>query len=103
MALFASSRTILSISASQDTIHLFDSDFCVVDYRFLTNSLSRDKEGMLKGIMRALDRLEAETTLTPCERRRLRTTGAAAGGMSLTQTIRWLIISKASITGFGRC
>jgi glycosyltransferase involved in cell wall biosynthesis len=47
------------------------SDFCVVDYRFLTNSMSRDKEGMFKGIMRALDQLEAEATLTPQERRRL--------------------------------
>ena len=47
------------------------SDFCVVDYRFLANSMSRDKEGMFKGIMRALDQLEAEATLTPLERRRL--------------------------------
>ncbi len=47
------------------------SDFCVVDYRFLTNSMSRDKEGMFKGIMRALDQLEAEAILTPLERRRL--------------------------------
>jgi glycosyltransferase involved in cell wall biosynthesis len=47
------------------------SDFCVVDYRFLTNSMSRDKEGMFKGIMRALDQLEAEAPLTPLERRRL--------------------------------
>ena len=47
------------------------SDFCVVDYRFHTNSMSRDKEGMFRGIMRALDQLEAEETLTPFERRRL--------------------------------
>jgi len=47
------------------------SDFCVVDYRFLTNSMSRDKERMFKGIMHALDQLEAEATLTPFERRRL--------------------------------
>jgi glycosyltransferase involved in cell wall biosynthesis len=44
---------------------------CVIDYRFHTNSMSRDKEAMFKGIMHALDRLEAETTLTPAERRRL--------------------------------
>jgi glycosyltransferase involved in cell wall biosynthesis len=47
-------------------------DFCVVDYRFHGNSLSQNKEGMLKGIMDALDRLEAETTLSAYERRRLR-------------------------------
>jgi glycosyltransferase involved in cell wall biosynthesis len=47
-------------------------DSCVVDYRFHRNSLSQDKEGMLKGILDALDRLEAETTLTAYERKRLR-------------------------------
>jgi hypothetical protein len=32
----------------------------------------RDREGMFKGIMQALDRLEAETELTAAEQRRLR-------------------------------
>src|SRR5271156_5642553 len=45
---------------------------CVIDYRFHTNSMSRDREGMYKGIMHALDRLEAETELTAAEQRRLR-------------------------------
>jgi GT2 family glycosyltransferase len=44
----------------------------VIDYRWHTNSMSRDKEAMFKGIMRALDQLEAETELTATERRRLR-------------------------------
>jgi glycosyltransferase involved in cell wall biosynthesis len=44
---------------------------CVVDYRVHTSSMSRDKEEMFKGIMRALDQLEAETPLTGSERRRL--------------------------------
>jgi hypothetical protein len=47
-------------------------DDCVVDYRFHKNSLSQDKERMLKGILDALDRLEAETELSPREQRRLR-------------------------------
>jgi glycosyltransferase involved in cell wall biosynthesis len=45
---------------------------CVVDYRFHKSSLSQDKERMLKGIMDALDRLEAEGNLTARQRRRLR-------------------------------
>jgi len=45
---------------------------CVIDYRMHTNSMSRDREGMYKGIMHALDRLEAETELTAAEQRRLR-------------------------------
>ncbi len=45
---------------------------CVVDYRVHTSSMSRDKAEMFKGIMRALDQLEAETPLTGAERRRLR-------------------------------
>jgi GT2 family glycosyltransferase len=51
---------------------IVQSPSCVIDYRFHTNSMSRDKEGMFKGIMRALDQLEAETELTASERRRLR-------------------------------
>jgi glycosyltransferase involved in cell wall biosynthesis len=47
-------------------------DSWVVDYRFHGRSLSQDKEGMLKGILDVLDRLEAETPLTAYERRRLR-------------------------------
>jgi glycosyltransferase involved in cell wall biosynthesis len=47
-------------------------DSYVVDYRFHRDSLSQDKERMLKGILDALDRLEGETTLTAYERRRLR-------------------------------
>jgi glycosyltransferase involved in cell wall biosynthesis len=45
---------------------------CVVDYRWHTNSMSRDKEAMYNGIMRALDQLEVETDLTAAEQRRLR-------------------------------
>jgi hypothetical protein len=44
----------------------------VIDYRFRTNSMSRDKEVLFKGIMRALDQLEVETELTATERKRLR-------------------------------
>jgi cellulose synthase/poly-beta-1,6-N-acetylglucosamine synthase-like glycosyltransferase len=51
---------------------IVQSPACVIDYRWHTNSMSRDKEGMFKGIMRALDQLEAETELTATERRRLR-------------------------------
>ena len=47
-------------------------DSCVVDYRFHRSSLSQDQEAMLKGIMNALDRLEAEVPLTAYERKRLR-------------------------------
>jgi hypothetical protein len=43
----------------------------VVDYRFHGTSLSQDKEGMLRGVLDALDRLEAETPLTAYERKRL--------------------------------
>ena len=46
--------------------------FCVVDYRFHRNSLSQDKERMLRGILDSLDQLEAENELTPSQRRRLR-------------------------------
>src|ERR1700733_1800443 len=42
---------------------IVQSPACVIDYRFHTNSMSRDKEAMFKGIMRALDQLEAETEL----------------------------------------
>jgi glycosyltransferase involved in cell wall biosynthesis len=45
---------------------------CVVDYRFHRNSLSQDKERMLKGVLDALDRFEAEAKLTPRQRRSLR-------------------------------
>jgi glycosyltransferase involved in cell wall biosynthesis len=45
---------------------------CVVDYRFHKNSMSQDKEAVLKGVLDILDGLEAETTLSPLERRRLR-------------------------------
>ena len=45
---------------------------CVVDYRFHRNSLSQDKERVLKGVFNALDQLEAEETLTARQRRRLR-------------------------------
>jgi len=45
---------------------------CVVDYRFHKSSLSQDKERMLKGILNALDHVEAEGTLTARQRRRLR-------------------------------
>jgi glycosyltransferase involved in cell wall biosynthesis len=51
---------------------IVQSPACVIDYRWHTNSMSRDKEAMFKGIMRALDQLEAETELTATERRRLR-------------------------------
>ena len=51
---------------------IVQSPACVIDYRWHTNSMSRDKEAMFKGIMRALDQLEAETELTAAERRRLR-------------------------------
>jgi glycosyltransferase involved in cell wall biosynthesis len=51
---------------------IVQSPACVIDYRFHTNSMSRDKEAMFKGIMRALDQLEAETELTATERQRLR-------------------------------
>ena len=51
---------------------IVQSPACVVDYRFHTKSMSRDKEGMFKGIMRALDQLEAEIELTAAEQRRLR-------------------------------
>jgi glycosyltransferase involved in cell wall biosynthesis len=51
---------------------IVQSPACVIDYRFHTNSMSRDKEAMFKGIMQALDRLEAETKLTAAEQRRLR-------------------------------
>ena len=50
---------------------IVQSPSCVIDYRFHTSSMSRDREGMFKGIMQALDRLEAETELTASERRRL--------------------------------
>jgi glycosyltransferase involved in cell wall biosynthesis len=46
--------------------------FCVVDYRCHRNSLSQDKERMLRGILDSLDQLEAENELTPLQRRRLR-------------------------------
>ncbi len=46
--------------------------FCVVDYRFHRNSLSQDKERMLRGILDSLDHLEAENELTPAQRKRLR-------------------------------
>jgi glycosyltransferase involved in cell wall biosynthesis len=45
---------------------------CVVDYRFHTNSLSQDKEKVLKGVFNALDQLEADETLTARQRRKLR-------------------------------
>jgi glycosyltransferase involved in cell wall biosynthesis len=51
---------------------IVQSPACVIDYRWHTNSMSRDREGMYKGIMHALDRLEAENELTAAERRRLR-------------------------------
>jgi glycosyltransferase involved in cell wall biosynthesis len=51
---------------------IVQSPACVIDYRWHTNSMSRDREGMYKGIMHALDRLEAETELTAAEQRRLR-------------------------------
>jgi glycosyltransferase involved in cell wall biosynthesis len=51
---------------------IVQSPACVIDYRFHTNSMSRDKEEMFKGIMRALDQLEAEIELTAAEQRRLR-------------------------------
>jgi len=51
---------------------IVQSPACVIDYRWHTNSMSRDKEGMFKGIMRALDQLEAEIELTAAEQRRLR-------------------------------
>jgi glycosyltransferase involved in cell wall biosynthesis len=51
---------------------IVQSPACVIDYRWHTNSMSRDREGMYKGIMHALDRLEAETELTAAEHRRLR-------------------------------
>jgi glycosyltransferase involved in cell wall biosynthesis len=51
---------------------IVQSPACVIDYRWHTNSMSRDREGMYKGIMHALDRLEAETELTAVEQRRLR-------------------------------
>jgi glycosyltransferase involved in cell wall biosynthesis len=44
---------------------------CVVDYRFHSKSMSQDKERMLEGILQSLDQLEAESVLTPSERRRL--------------------------------
>lgn len=46
--------------------------FCVVEYRVHSSSGSQDKEKMLRATMVALDRLEAENTLTSLERRRLR-------------------------------
>jgi glycosyltransferase involved in cell wall biosynthesis len=51
---------------------IVQSPSCVIDYRYHTDSMSRDREGMFKGIMHALDRLEAETALTASERKRLR-------------------------------
>jgi glycosyltransferase involved in cell wall biosynthesis len=51
---------------------IVQSPACVIDYRFHTSSMSRDREGMFAGIMHALDRLEAETELTAAEQRRLR-------------------------------
>jgi glycosyltransferase involved in cell wall biosynthesis len=51
---------------------IVQSPACVIDYRWHTNSMSRDREGMYQGIMHALDRLEAETELTAAEQRRLR-------------------------------
>jgi glycosyltransferase involved in cell wall biosynthesis len=48
------------------------SEFCVVDYRFHRNSLSRDGGRMLTAILEVLDRLESENSLTPYELRRLR-------------------------------
>jgi len=51
---------------------IVQSPACVIDYRWHTNSMSRDRERMYKGIMYALDRLEAETELTAAEQRRLR-------------------------------
>ena len=50
---------------------IVQSPACVIDYRFHTNSMSRDREGMFKGIIHALDQLEAGTELTPFESRRL--------------------------------
>jgi hypothetical protein len=40
----------------------------VIDYRFHTSSMSRDKEGMLKGIMRALDQPKRRLSLLPLRR-----------------------------------
>ena len=39
---------------------IVQSPACVIDYRFHTNSMSRDKEEMFKAIMRTLGQLEAE-------------------------------------------
>ena len=59
----------LRIARKHPLVH---SSMCVIDYRFHKKSMSQDKQEMLQGILRTLDEFEAETALSPLERKQLR-------------------------------